>query len=277
MRKHITWREIRSLTPAQFLYRLGRFVRRYFQGIYHRLANPEFQKIVDQADGLCSVPVYQRIFNELLPLPDLDIVEIGAAAGASTITCAMAMQHSNKHSAIVVVEKCVGGSRERYGGFEDNLQRLKHNLAKFGAQDRVRLFAQELSLENGEEALRLIQTKQIAALLCDADGRIDRDFILFWPRLVPGGAIIIDDYISNYKTEQRCEWLRLGHDKQVLTTELLNYFTEVGLFEKKAVVDNSVFGFKPHNANWTNCDLERCGKIVEEVLFELDRIRALAA
>lgn len=69
-----------------------------------------------------------------------------------------------------------------------------NNFKQFGVTEQVVLFPHEISYENSHEVLNLIKTDQVAAIILDADGNIDRDFYHFYPRLITGGAIIVDDY-----------------------------------------------------------------------------------
>ena len=144
--------------------------------------------------GMLSARVYLRLYTHIRPLPDRAVIEIGGGAGASSIAIAWAMRDTGNQSRLVVVEKCESGSRSSHGGYEDNLKRLHAKLERHGVRDSIRVFAHALTAENGDEVMALADTAEIAALVIDADGRLDRDFALFWPLLQSGGLIVVDDY-----------------------------------------------------------------------------------
>ncbi|MGH7898555.1 MAG: hypothetical protein ACREQQ_11420, partial [Candidatus Binatia bacterium] len=86
--------------------------------LYNRTLHPRFLDLKRRAGGMLPAAVYHRLYDEVVKLPDLDIVEVGGAAGAGSIAIALAMQESSKRSKLVVVERCEGGSRVPFGGRE---------------------------------------------------------------------------------------------------------------------------------------------------------------
>ncbi len=204
-------------------------------------------------NGMISLPVYERIYQEVLLLEDADFLEIGGAAGAGTISIAWAMRDSGKKSNVVVVEKCEGGSRDRYGNRQSNLERYQNNMKMFSVSDRVKLFPHFLTFENGNQVAKLIQTERLSGMMLDADGRIHRDFSLFWDRLVDGGLIIIDDYH---------ETLSKKHPR---TYALLYQLKEWGYFEETCIVGDTCFGRKPNSDPKQEIDLEFCQSIVDKI------------
>ncbi len=204
-------------------------------------------------DGMLPLAVYERLYHEVVALPDADILEIGAAAGTASITIAWAMRDSQKRSKLVIAEKCQGGSRDRYGTREQNLARLEHNLRRFGVADRIRLFPHHVTFENAGQLLALCESEYLAALVLDADGRIHRDFHAFWPRLCEQALIVVDDYHPSASRKHERTW------------RLLNCMIEWGLIEPIEVVGDTYFGRKPSGATMDRFDLEHCRRIVEEV------------
>lgn len=212
-----------------------------------------FAKLQRDTEGLLTPAVYKLIYERIRAAPDLDTIEIGGAGGSASIAVAWAKIESKQKSKHIVVEKLEGGSRIRYGGFEENLTRFQRHLAQFGAAERVRLFSEYLTLNNGPQVAAMIETGKIAALLSDADGRIDRDFTLFLPLLHPEGVIVIDDY---HPTRS---W------KHALTYRLLNQFESWKLFVMDETVDRTAFG-RPHpEADLSRLDPRACAEIVESV------------
>lgn len=221
--------------------------------LYRTMRYGRFYVLQQETDGLLQPKNYERIHDEVRKLPDLDIVEIGGAGGTASIAIGWAMKADRKRSKLIVVEKCEGGTRTQYGGKTENLTRLQKNLARYGVASRCKIFPEYLTFENGAEALRLIETPQIAALMMDADGWIHRDFHFFWSRLAVGGLIIVDDY-------------KEGRDpKHDLTFHLLNQLIDWGLFEKMDAMGDTFFGRKPANGDIRKLDLKVCESIVETI------------
>jgi precorrin-6B methylase 2 len=229
-----------------------------------------FQALKKLTDGMLDSQVYRRLHDEILTLPDLDVVEIGAASGTGSIAIAWALREASRKSKLVVVEKCERGSRDDTGGYEANLSVMEKNWARFGVTDHIRLFPHQISLKNGHEVLDLVKSGDIAAFMHDADGRIDRDFFHFWPRLIDGGLIVVDDVEDAFqeKRESNGELLVLG--KRVLTWRLLHRFQEWGLFEPFWEHHGTIFGRKPAGATFEKFDIEWCKGVAKEVYAECE-------
>jgi len=218
-----------------------------------RVRYGRFSTLQKATEGMLSPAVYRHIYRTALSAPDLDTIEVGGAGGTGSIAFAWAKIDGGMSSRHIVVEKLEGGSRRRYGGYEDNLDRFTRHLADFGALDRVRLFPHHLTRENGGELLELVETPRIAGFMSDADGRIDRDFALFLPMLDPAGFIIVDDY---HPTRS---W------KQALVYRLLNRFIEWKLFVVGEQLSSTVFG-RPHpEADVSRIDPAACAEILESI------------
>jgi hypothetical protein len=92
----------------------------------------------------------------------------------------------------------------------------------------------------------------------DADGRLDRDFLVFWPLLRPGGLIIIDDYQEH------------GSHNHVLTYRLLNQMIKWKLFTPSFMMRNSIIGYKPANSDIRQLDVDVCLRIIRDCERLLD-------
>jgi predicted O-methyltransferase YrrM len=232
---------------------------------------PEFFRLKLATDGLLPTRVYREMYRRTRELPDLDIVEVGAGSGSSTIAMALALEHAGRQCKIVSVEKCEGGSRLDYGDGPTNLNLLETNLVQFRVRDHVVLYPHHLTLENSADVVRLIQTPQIAALVHDADGRIDRDFAVFWPLLRPGGLIVIDDYENRPEFQSVSPRRPDGGTKSLVTFRLLNQLMKWGLVKRHRVVGNTFFGYKPQGADFTRFSADVLRRIVGDVDTERDR------
>ena len=237
-----------------FIRSLGRPLVR----VYRRLAYPRFYDLMTKTRGMLAPGIYKEIYESLYKLPDLDVVEVGGAAGSGSISAAWGMLESGKKSHLIVIERCEGGSRARYGDYNTNLQIILDNFRKFGVLDQIVLFPYNLTFENQVEAKALIQTPQIAGLVHDADGRLDRDFAIFYPLLTDNGLIIVDDY-ENIPLNRRQTG---GDTKKLITYRLLNQLLDWELVKIDKVMGNTVFGHKPIGADFSRFSLERCAEIV---------------
>jgi hypothetical protein len=102
----------------------------------------------------------------------------------------------------------------------------------------------------------------IAGFMSDADGHLDRDFALFWPQLIPGGAMVIDDY-SNRRDTFRPVSARhpQGGTKRLLVYRLLNQLMVWGLFQRRGRFRDTIFGTKPARADFGRFDPAVCATI----------------
>jgi len=230
-----------------------------------------WESLKAEAAGMLDPAVYRELYRLGRDAPDLDVVEIGGAAGAGTIALALGMKESGKHSGVIVAEKLEGGSRLEVGDRAANLRHIEGNFEKFGVAGQVRLFPREVTLQTGPEIAALVRTKEIAALVHDADGRIDRDFLLFWPLLREGGAIVIDDYAdAPSKFRPISPRYPLGGIKPVVTFRLTNRMIDWGLLRVTQQVGHTLFGVKPPGADFTRFDRSVCDRLIEEVERERD-------
>lgn len=247
-------------------------VMRTLYRAYLRTAHRRFFELKARTHGMLSPLVYRKLYLLARSLPDLDVVEIGGASGAGSIALALGMAESGKRSRLIVVEKLQGGSRARYGGYPENLNAITSNFREFGVEDRIVLFPHELTLQNGRDVLALITTPELAAFVHDADGRLDRDFRLFWPRLRPGGLIIVDDYADSAQFTSISEEHPQGGIKSKMTYRLLNQMIAWGLFTPCGIVGDTIFGQKPEDAEFARFDGKTCTRIIEEVKRERSEV-----
>jgi predicted O-methyltransferase YrrM len=232
--------------------------------------HPRFYGLKQQTHGMLNPLVYRRMYQVARQLPDLDVVEIGGAAGAGSVALALGMKESGKRSKLIVVEKLEGGSRDRYGGYQENLTIIRNSFQSFGVEDQVTLYGHELTFENGSQVVGLVSGSEIAAFVHDADGRLDRDFSLFWPLLRAGGTIIVDDYADTPSYKPVTRQNPQGGIKRVMTYRLLNQMIDWGLFRRTSILGNTVFGYKPTGADFARFELDVCHRIIEGIHQERD-------
>jgi len=204
-------------------------------------------------EGLLPAEVYEEIYSTFSKRIANDVIEIGGAGGSASIAICWGLRHANSPAKLIVVEKCEGGTRTKYGGFESNLERYWRAVESHGVKEQIDLFTEYLTLENGAEVLKKVTTKKIGGLMIDADGHIHRDFALFWERLQPESPIVIDDYHESLSP------------KHALTYELLNKFIEWKLIRKQKILGGTFFGLKGDESAFDNFDWAECVAITAKV------------
>jgi predicted O-methyltransferase YrrM len=239
--------------------------------VLFRTVTPKWLRLRDEAGGMLSPLVYREIYRSVERQPDLDVVEVGGAAGAGSIAIAWAMRDAGKRSHLIVIERCEGGSRGWFGDYDGNLARLHANFERFGVAERIRLFPHDLTPANGSDVLALVTTPEISTFVHDADGRLDRDVPLFWPLLRPGGLVVVDDddpRPEKFKTPSELQ--PDGGMKGTLTHRFLAQLEDWGLFSRRRKIRHTVFGIKPPGADMARFDATVFADIVAEVREERD-------
>lgn len=182
--------------------------------------------------GMLPVEVYRALTNLVKRAPaGLDVIEVGGASGAATIAMAWGLRPSGGgHPRVVVVEKCEGGSRTSYGGWEENKARFERFVRRFGVDDRVVLYPHYLTLDRGPEVRALVRTGRLAGLMSDADGMVHRDLRLFGDLVDPKGFVVIDDYHPSRSP------------KHAVTFAVVNRLVEAGAFVPLDRIEDTLFG-----------------------------------
>ena len=194
-----------------------------------------------KANGMLSIDVYNEMYLEAQKTEQgTTILEIGTAHGAGTISLALGMHKKNR---VVSIDKlfCMPN---KFGNLEENKAIIKKNFKFFDVEKVIDFY-------NGtstEVALRLPKEMTFGMLVIDTDGAIDRDFELFYNRLIPGSSVIIDDYSETVRIRYEKKNTRVDQ-KFRLTHMLISFMEQKKLLEKIKVIDNTYFGIKPTNQN----------------------------
>ena len=216
-------------------------IKPYLPNVRLIWADPYFWYLKERTRGMLAPAAYRQIYELAKGLPDLPFVEVGA--GASTIALARGFRDSGKGAPVVSIEKCEGGSRARFGDYDDNLRILRRNLSRFGVLEGVRLFAKPFREGDAEELLETVGSLRIAGFMHDADGRLDRDFSVLWPMVVNGGLLVVDDYEM-----PDVEALIAAHParvrKKLMIKRGLDLLIEAGMFAVEQRHGSTVFGRK---------------------------------
>jgi predicted O-methyltransferase YrrM len=193
-----------------------------------------------KANGMLSIDVYQEMYHLAQKVEqNTTILEIGTAHGAGTISLALGSQGKNR---IASIDKITGGSRDKFGTLEENKVIIKNNFKYFGVEKVIDFYIGTST----EIAPHLPEELTISMLVIDADGAIDRDFELFYNKLLPGSTIVIDDY-SNYVRIKKDKKITRIDQKFRLTHMLVSFMEQASLLKKNKVIDSTYFGIKPQN------------------------------
>lgn len=200
------------------------------------------KEIKQKCNGMLSAEMYQRIYEYAAKAPAGNFIEIGAAHGAATVCLGLALgEKSNFH--VYSVEKIIGGSRDQFGGFSENKKTLEKNLAYFGVENHVELILEDVK----SAALKIPSGPPFSLMILDADGRINRDFGLFFDKLMPGAIVIIDDVSPGVRIKPLVKKFDVHQvkidQKHRISSLLLDVFCRHGLVEGE-LVGTTFFGKK---------------------------------
>lgn len=203
------------------------------------------EEVKKACNGMLPTEVYSMIYEAACSAHETLFVEVGTAHAAGTVSLAMGLRDSGRNGKVYTFEKIVGGSREAFGGMDENIEIIKRNLKAFGVDELV-----HLTIGDVAETAGVVPDDISIGLLClDADGAIDRDFGLFFDRLAAGAPIIIDD-LRDHTRIKRLGRSGLSHrllvdQKHRLTFRLIEVFRRYGLVEGGEIHGTDTwFGYK---------------------------------
>lgn len=197
----------------------------------------DFEELRLRTHGMMPTAVYERIYNTALALNGGDVVEIGTGHGAGAISAGLGLVDAGHGGSVFTIDRLEGGSRAIYGGKEDNQRIVERNLTSFGVEDVVTVVVAPAS----ELPKCLPPEVEIGLVILDADGRVDRDLLAVWPRLVHDAAVVIDDYVDQ-GLARRTAWGEVViHAKFRMTFEITNRFLAVGLLDLEEQIGNTAF------------------------------------
>ena len=197
------------------------------------LADPYWSWVKWRANGALRAAAYRRLFHLARTTPDLPFVEVGAGGGAGTIALALGARAAGKQAQVVTVES------------RDNTP-LRRNLARFGVADAVTLYPKKFSRREADDLLATTGKGPFAGFVSDADGQLDRDFAVLWPRVVDGGPIVIDDYGSLH-LDALVEEPRNAR-KLLKTRRAVDFLCAEGILVVDDAYGRTLFAHKPAHA-----------------------------
>lgn len=219
-------------------------------------STPNFKKIAIQCDGMLSPAIYQHIYETALISEGGLMVEVGTAHGAATVALALGLRDSGRSGRVVTF----GRGRSEI---------VKRNLRDFGVEHLVEVVTGDV----GETASAVLPDAKISVLMLDADGRIDRDFVEFFNRVVPHGTIIIDDCVDVVQLH-RTGFSSMGIDaKMRLTYLLLSYFKSKGIISMGCQLRHTYFGEKLCNSPY-EFELAEILEIYRQLIFTSAKVTA---
>jgi predicted O-methyltransferase YrrM len=208
-----------------------------------------FREIRLRCSGMLPDRTYQAIYEAVRQSPRGSVVEVGTAHGAATICMAKALQAVERQDRVFTFERARGGSREKFGDVAANVHIISDNFAYFDVNGFI-----QLTVGDVDQTGRTVETGPVSVLLLDADGRIDRDFGLFYNKVVPGGVIMVDDCSDKPNIYiDAIDRLRIDL-KDVLTFKLVSFYVNRGLMVETNRMGNFVFFEKTSEGDYIDFD-----------------------
>jgi hypothetical protein len=156
-----------------------------------------------------------------------------------------------------------GGPRDGTGDTEAYLQTVRQNLRLFGVDGFVDLIVGEVS----RTVSAVPKDARISVLMLDADGSIDRDIGHFIGRVIPGGAIIIDDCADLVRLKRVSMTTVRVDSKMRLAYLLLSYFKSKGIISEGTQIKYTYFGEKLRGPPDGMLDLNEVVEIYRKLVF----------
>jgi predicted O-methyltransferase YrrM len=255
------------------------------RGVFGAASHIDWQRVRDKTKGMLNRRVYAAIYVAARSAPAGDFVDIGPAQGGTTIALTLGRRDSGLAGKVYSIDRFAGSAalldRHHQGV---NVEALKRNVADLGDSSRSVIL-----VGRPEEVAAQVDSDGLAGIVIDADGAIDRDFFLFFDRLVSGAAVIIDDYenrINKRATDGYLVWddERLSQHvqqkgeasllnycplgKDYTTFRLVNFFIERGFIVVRKLVNTTLFAEKCRDAPSVNSDDVRSAMLCirEEIL-----------
>ena len=220
-------------------------------------ASDSLRSALSGVDSLLSFDVYEA-FHDVVATdgPNLAL-EIGTAHGAATIALALGSLSSGKSLTIFTVDTFAStdyapSSRAKFGDEKSNLAIVQAHFRRVGIEKLINVFVG--SSDDFAEQIRL--PEKIDLLLLDADGRIDRDLLLFRECLQDDAMIIIDD-IDGQPNIIRNAGRRIYDLKHVISSKLLNELVAGEFLQVEKVIGSTAFCRAKNPTNWSSEDLTR--------------------
>jgi len=229
---------------SEAFHMLPRIVQPAVRNMYYQYRDYRFYKIEKDCNGMLRGEIYSKLYSYAFDINAGNIIEVGSAHGAGTVSLALGVKESGGSATVVGVEKGEGGSRSRYGSKEDNISTLASNVEKYDVEDYVDLVDRRLNVEDGLPA-DITERVPFSLVVLDADGRLNRDFKLLYEHILPGSVIVIDDYAPMREYREPTERRPAGGGKHYRTLTYANHLLDEGYLNKYATFDGTLIATKP--------------------------------
>lgn len=207
-------------------------------------------RVQQEAHGKLSPETYRRLYESAVAIGDGTIVEIGTSQGAATIALALGARAAGIDYRIVTVEAHFVGSRPRAKSESEKKAIVRRGFEMFGVSDRI-----DLVIGTTEQMIAIADPSDVALVLIDADGRIDRDLAALWDRMRPGCVVAIDDVDGEIYLELRGRRVRVDQ-KHRITRSLLEKFVSAGLLVSQGSIGQTAW-FRKGDAAGGAPEIER--------------------
>lgn len=203
------------------------------------LPQTELVKAVNNANGLLPLAVYEELYQLAANVSEGPFVEIGTAHGAATIALALGARKHARPPVIYTIDRLGGqfSSRSKFGTVSENEEIVRRNFREAAVKETIHLFVGT----SDEFAASERCPERIHLLLLDADGRIDRDLMHFYPKLPPGAPVVIDDVDSGVCLGVNHEGMPYVDLKHRISSLLLDSYVKAGFLRMRKRIINTAF------------------------------------
>lgn len=207
-------------------------------------------RVQHAAHGKLTPEVYRRLYESAAASGGGTFVEIGTSQGAATLAMALGAKAAGIDYRIVTVDAHFVGSRPRAKSESEKKTIVRRGFEAFGVSDRI-----DLVIGTTEEMLAIADPSDIALVLIDADGRIDRDLAALWDRMRAGCVVAIDDVDGEIYLELRGRRVRVDQ-KHRITRSLLEKFVSAGLLVPQGSIGQTAW-FRKGDSTSGAAEIER--------------------
>jgi len=235
-------------------------------------------KALDEVDALMSRPVYDALFDTVAQERPQQILEIGTAHGAGTIAMALGAESLSLPTRIQTVDTLaalpdIPSSRAEYGDAQANEVIVRDNFRRAGVEGRISLFvgrSDAFAMSGSLDA-------PIDMLVLDADGRIDRDLLLFRDRMTHDCLIVVDDIDGDVGASLSRDGLALDL-KHVISEKLSTSLVAQGYLRLEKRVWNTSFFRAVDPQNWDEEEIRALAIVCyRELIFLNVKVRTIFA
>jgi len=230
-------------------------IRRPAKRVYQTIQMRKFARLKAYTNGMLGAETYKLIYDYAQSLGEWNMIEVGAAHGAATIALAQGAKDAGHENQVVTFEPGEGGSREKYGGKEENISILENNIREYNVADCVSVIPERIEWKYSPPAL-VDELAPYSIHLHDANASIYCDFKLFYDHLLPGGIVMIDDCAAKPR-----------HGKNFEAFGYVKYFERKGFLEPvQALPEESFYiGMKPLHADEIEINKDEIHELQEQM------------